>query len=369
MRSRLLSSAGAGLLLAGCSGPGEDLRVGQRSSGIYYGAAESGEAWAVAVHYIRPGTTKLRLCTGSAIAPRAVLTAKHCIFDETSSGVWQSLPPSAFTVAIGQNVMGVVDQQVGVTELHTTPGDYTKDDALGGNDIAVLVLNADLATSPRPLSTLGPLVGDPLQIIGFGFTQTDQLGVKHSGTTSVSDVGNAVFESAGPAWTCSGDSGGPALHLTRGEILGVSSYGPAGCNAPESYYTRVDVHLQLIAQAVAASGGRAGGTGGASGCDRADPTCTDAGPVCDQAVDPGCVPPVCDSQTPCSSGMQCVAGACVAPDPGPGVAGSSDGGCAFRAPGFGGMSGGVLALLAFLFALRREVSARAPLRAGRRPRG
>lgn len=355
MPSRHVLIALGGLLLAGCSGSGDDPSVGQRSSGIYHGAAESGEAWAVAVHYIRPGTTKLRLCTGSLIAPRAVLTAKHCIFDETSNDVWQSLPPSAFTVAVGQNVTGVMQQQVGVTALYTTPGDYTQSDALGGKDIAVLVLNAELATSPRPLSTLGPLVGDPLRIIGFGFTQTDQLGLKHSGATSVSDVGNGVFESAGPAWTCSGDSGGPALHVTRGEILGVSSYGPSGCNVPESYYTRVDVHQELIAQAVAASGGGAVGTGGASGCDPSDPACTDSGAGCDPAVEPACAPAGCDSQTPCAAGLECVAGACVAPGPGPGPAGSSPGGssgggCALQAPGSGGTSPGALAMLALLLA-------------------
>src|SRR5688572_24576971 len=57
----------------GCTDPSGEL--GGERAAIYHGVRETAEPWVVAVSYLRPGTTRVRLCTGSVIAPGAVLTA------------------------------------------------------------------------------------------------------------------------------------------------------------------------------------------------------------------------------------------------------------------------------------------------------
>jgi secreted trypsin-like serine protease len=265
-------------LCAACALDAVPAPLGISSAPIFHGAREKAEPWVVAVHYQRPGTTKIRLCSGSVIAARAVLTAKHCVFDEPSNGTWVAMPASAFTVAVGDDItsaQGVV-REVGVTEIVTTPGVYATADALAGNDIAVLKLDADAGVGAMPVSKSAPVVGDEVRIVGFGLTESNALGVKYAGTANVSKVDARLLETEGASWTCTGDSGGPALHKGRGEVLGVTSLGPSGCKTSRSIYTRVDVHAALIAQALgipvddagactqgcAGSGGSGGGGGG-----------------------------------------------------------------------------------------------------------
>ncbi|MCC6217831.1 MAG: S1 family peptidase [Polyangiaceae bacterium] len=253
---------GLGLVVVGC-GSGEGA-PGVAREGIYQGARELGEPWAVMVYYQRPGTTKLRLCTGSVVAPRVVVTAKHCVFDEPTEDVWVAVDVGAFTVAVGDDYATSVEREIGVARVVTTPGVYASAQARSGDDLALLELVADAGVAPKALAAAPPAVGDALRIVGFGFTEADVLGAKHAGAATVSAVGAGTFESAGPAWTCTGDSGGPALHAGTGALLGVTSFGPAGCDVPESYYTRIDRHAALLGEVGLALGGGAG-AGGAAG--------------------------------------------------------------------------------------------------------
>ena len=309
-------------VLAACSGgAGSEVFPSTIGESIFHGTREPGEPWAVAVHYLRPGTTRIRLCSGSVIGAKVVLTAKHCVFDEVANDVWQRLDPSVFTVAVTDDVTpsGSVVSERGVIEVRTTPGDYTRANALGGDDIAVLLLDGDIGVPPKPISRTPPVLGDAVRILGFGFTETDALGLKYSATVTVSNLGTGVFETGGSAWTCSGDSGGPALHTARGELVGVTSYGPASCAVPDSFYTRVDRHTALIDAAL----GTAPCTPSAEVCDGRDNDC-------DGVVDPGCAPPTaCGPMNPCGAGLTCDDGVCKSSSsPVPRAATSSDdGGC------------------------------------------
>ncbi|MBI5534416.1 MAG: trypsin-like serine protease [Deltaproteobacteria bacterium] len=283
--------AACALALSGCGD--EPIRIGKVAAPIYQGARETGEPWVVAVYYQRPGTTKLRLCTGSVIAPRAVLTAKHCVFDEVTSGTWTPVAASAFTVAVGDDItsaQGVI-RELGVNSIVTTPGDYTQADALAGNDIALLKLNGDVGVEAKPVSLQAPVIDDEVRIIGFGFTENDDLGLKFAGTATVNKVDTGVFETNGPSWTCSGDSGGPALHTGRGEIVGVTSLGPAGCNTPRSIYTRVDKHAELLAEVLGVPAADSGACSGDGCAESGSPGGCEGGDCADASDDSAATPP------------------------------------------------------------------------------
>ena len=144
------------VVAAACHGPS----VGSSSSGIVNGTeAEHDEMlWTVAVAS-RGGN----LCTGTLISDYAVLTAKHCVFEEQADGTFVAAPPSRVRVVVGQNLQeasGVIES-MGAYEIRTTPGVWT-DRALGdGEDIAVVLLPRKFGGNiePRGFATSPPSRG------------------------------------------------------------------------------------------------------------------------------------------------------------------------------------------------------------------
>lgn len=265
-------------LLASCS----DSTAASRAA-IYYGAPESAR-WVVAVSYERPSRGTIRLCTGSVIAPDVVLTAKHCVYDDAGGGVWTALEAAQLTVTETDDFTAGARATHGVIEIHTTPGAYTRAGAMAGGDLALLRLDGPFDVSPIAVARTTPPVGTSLMIAGFGFTETDELGVKHSAHAGVSAIGEGVFETEGSSWTCTGDSGGPALDEAAGGLVGVTSYGPSACDTSTSYYTRIDRHLGMIDAVLGVA--PAPDAGSASDAGRLEPPATDAGWT-PSPVDPG----------------------------------------------------------------------------------
>jgi V8-like Glu-specific endopeptidase len=261
----------AALCLCACtsadSPPPSPASHAEASTAIYFGERSLGADAVVAVYYQRPGTTTLRLCTGTLIAPDVVVTAKHCLYDEVEDDVWEAMPTSALEVVAGDaalDSLGAVDEVVGVAAIATTPGGYTRADALAGDDIAVLTLDAALGVAPADVSFVAPSVGDIVGIAGFGFTEDDVLGVKHEASADVSVVAAGTFETTGDSWTCTGDSGGPAFDVA-GALIGVTSIGPTGCPASRSIYTRVDRHRDMLEAALGVDGPGDAGSGDVGG--------------------------------------------------------------------------------------------------------
>lgn len=279
------------LISAGCLSEAPE-PVGSTSPPIVNGTRETGLPEVVAVARV---TGSGGLCTGTVISPYAVLTAKHCVFDESN----RMLPASSFLVVVGDDVTRAsgIDRSFGALEIRTTPGNDISRDIEYGNDIAIVLTAADIGTPIREVARRGPRSGEAITIVGFGRTSgaTEEGGVKYRGSANVNRIGSRVFETTGTSWTCLGDSGGPAF-VSSGEVLGITSYGISGCTRSNSFYTRVDNHLAMIDEAVAF----------VPPCEPETEICDGEDNDCDGVVDNGCT----GLGDPCTTDDECSMGGC-----------------------------------------------------------
>lgn len=225
-------------------------------------------------------------CGGSLIDANHILTAAHCVENESAAGV---------QVVISEydlNTASQVEQKRGVAAIymHQQYGD--------DHDIAVLKLEASSSAQAVGLidqSTMSGLaVGTSLKVMGWGNRSTsgeDFPNILHEVNVDLADhatcktnyatVGQTVTENMvcagfaeGGKDSCQGDSGGPLLYQKDGQWYqtGVVSFGE-GCAAPKFYgvYTKVSNYLDWIAQAKAGEipastgGGNSGGGDGEPG--------------------------------------------------------------------------------------------------------
>jgi V8-like Glu-specific endopeptidase len=249
------------------------------------------------------------LCTGTLIAPRAVLTAKHCVQNPDAAAPSAA---SAFVVGIGDNIRGL-SQTYNVAELVTTPGAYSDRNGLSGAlvgiDVAVLTLTQpirDIDPIPVHRGAANELLGRDFRAVGFGQIPSGGAGTKYRTTTRLSSVQGGVLYT--PPTICQGDSGGPLLLVNEDgsdSVVGVASFGSGACGSGINGYNRVDTFLDLIDEAVRLSGtcvddGEERCDGYDNDCnDLVDEVCADIGETCE--VDEDCLSLTCHEGL-CSQG-------------------------------------------------------------------
>ena len=158
-------------------------------------------------------------CTGTVIAPNAVLTAAHCIPQNPAEG--------GQTFEVGGRTYEA--------ERVVVHPDYNSNLDI---DLAVMILKQNVVgVEPTAINRTTPEVGQVLTLVGFGATGTPQaghdgsFGVKNVGQTPIDEVTethvNWNFDNANEANTAPGDSGGPAFLDVNGELVvaGVTSGG------------------------------------------------------------------------------------------------------------------------------------------------
>lgn len=198
------------------------------STKIYGGSKVATGEW---LNTVAIGNNKRIFCTGTAINPKLVITAAHCLKGEK---------PKGLRVYVGSGVMnGQVKGEYEVSRASYSPLYDANDES--DHDVGYLVLKKSLdlpkesfipaATSPDEIKEL-IAVGKKTHIVGFGEIENGSYGLKYETTTAIKSVGKTeIFIGGNGRDSCYGDSGGPAFgQLQTGEwrVYGVVSRGK-GC--------------------------------------------------------------------------------------------------------------------------------------------
>lgn len=191
-------------------------------------------------------------CTGTLIAPTLVLTAAHCVLP----------PPTAKKTSSWKVYFNVNDPKsiqaatpIAVSNAVAHPA-YKHNSFGNGNDAAVLVLSKAAPANIKPIavnsrSIATSAVGKSILAVGFGLSDginKTGSGTKRQGALPIKEVRAVEIAAGKPGLsTCQGDSGGPWFGRIGNQdmIIGITSYGPAGC-VDASSATRVDKVMDFI---------------------------------------------------------------------------------------------------------------------------
>jgi S1-C subfamily serine protease len=212
------------------------------------------------------------LCSGAVVAPNLILTARHCVSravtatpscdargrSHNGDHLADDADPGSIAVYVGNHVRPDQD----IPRAHAVKTLHPSGRVLCDADVAFLVLDRPLTdVTILPIRLHAPVEqGDLVVPVGFGGGRANVVGLRvardlstvlATGPTANAQTGAVLGprEFEVDSATCRGDSGGPAIDMRTGEIVGVVSRG-GSCSASGNHvYTRVDAYANLAAAA------------------------------------------------------------------------------------------------------------------------
>lgn len=242
-----LAAAGCATFAEDASSEAADEPVGEAAQAIQGGYSDDADHAVVGLAITDDGVHVSHTCSGALIAPNLVLTARHCIahtskFVSCGASVFGApVEAAGVFVTFDENMWRDETQWTSVAQVITDPSD----DSVCGNDIALLRLDHPVMGEAAPLAPrLTGLAepGEAYSAIGYGASEEDGEDAgqrRRRDALAVMCVGDRCelqkqiepSEWRGDHGICNGDSGGPAIDK-RGQVIGVTSRGPTGCDHP-----------------------------------------------------------------------------------------------------------------------------------------
>jgi secreted trypsin-like serine protease len=255
--SRVLSTLGVAVFAIACGrGPAPSGRAATTESGepVSADAPDDPAAYrATGAFFVRPFGSAFLECTGTAIAPRVVVTAAHCVTNLSKKRLQFTLNRDATAAPVGASVT--------VLRAYVHP-DYDLRSTGSMHDIALAELEAPLESSSfeRLLSAAEASAalrpdGD-VELVGYGANARLPEKTAKRATIRPLRADEMTIGGPGEPQSCEGDSGGPAFVLNgRGarRIAGIVSR--SANDATEcvdgSIDTRVDAYSDWLAATLA----------------------------------------------------------------------------------------------------------------------
>ena len=237
------------LSLLACEGSVDELSLGQRADPIRNGTREPqtlelSEGQKLAIGWLHsPGRAWQNFCTGTLVAPRVVMTARHCIDGQRQGNV-------AFGLGLMPNQpFATLD----ILSTHAHPD----------RDAAILILTEDALErydelEPIPINRTPiprEVIGREIEAAGYGETYDRSRSGRYFAAVQLSEVTDreVIVDGRGEQGICFGDSGGPVImevETGRPVVLGVESWGDPSCFGVD-HLTRLDTLAPWIDEVTA----------------------------------------------------------------------------------------------------------------------